>query len=366
MLRRFDLLKTSGNSCPRATRSRSCPTPSNQASLPIEYSIVRGRQEQTVVDLFAGAGLLSGAFVSEGFRIVRAIEANEVASATYRRNLGDHVQVADIRRLRPEGRCDVLIAGPPCQGFSTLGKRNPRDSRNLLSLLVAEWACVLRPKVVVIENVATFLHSNVWESVRHRLCRAGYDVKAFILNALDFGVPQSRMRSFTLASRVGFCPIRPVDAERTSTTVREAWHGLSGRPNGLANHYAPRPSALARARMAVIPPGGDKRDVMRNAPKLTPPSWWGVRSEVTDVWGRMHPDRPSNTLRTAFQNPSKGRYLHPTQDRVISLREAARIQSISDDWAFVGLPTQIARQIGNSVPPLLGRAVARSVRASLR
>jgi len=287
-----------------------------------------------------------------------------VAAETYRRNVGDHIDVADLRRVRPEERCDVLVAGPPCQGFSTLGKRNPADPRNRLSLHVADWARELRPKVVVVENVAAFLRSTVWESLYRRLRRVGYEVKTFTLNALDFGVPQVRMRSFTIASRVGFCDIRPL-RNRRELTVREAWRGLPAEPNGRRNHYAPEPSALARARMAVIPPGGDKRDIIRNAPKLTPPSWWTLCCEVTDVWGRIHLDRPSNTLRTAFQNPSKGRYIHPTQDRVISLREAARLQSIPDDWMFVGLPTQIARQIGNSVPPVLGRAVARSVRECL-
>lgn len=323
------------------------------------------RGQPTVVDLFAGAGLLSGAFVSEGFRVVCAVDADRAAADTYRRNVGDHIEVADVTKLRPNGQCDVLIAGPPCQGFSTLGKRNPNDSRNLLSLHVAAWARRLCPSVVVIENVAAFLQSPVWRTLCVRLGRAGYRVRAFTLNALDYGVPQIRMRSFTIASRIGFRPIRPVCSRHVST-VREAWRGLPGEPDGRRNHHAPEPSALAKARMAVIPPGGDKRDIMRNAPELAAPSWWTLQCEVTDVWGRIRLDRPSNTLRTAFQNPSKGRYIHPEQNRVISLREAARLQSIPDEWEFLGLPTQIARQIGNSVPPLLGRAVARSVRRCLR
>ncbi len=326
--------------------------------------MMRRGQDLTVVDLFAGAGLLSGAFASEGFRVLRAVDADKVAAETYRRNLGDHVEVGDVTRVQPEGRCDVLIAGPPCQGFSTLGKRNPDDLRNQLSLQVAAWARELRPKVVVVENVAAFVQSPIWRSLHRRLRRAGYEVKAVTLNAFDFGVPQLRTRSFTIGSRVGFSEIRPVK-KRFPRTVREAWRGLSSEPDGRRNHYAPQPSALARARMRVIPAGGDKRDVMRKAPQLTPPSWWALKCAVTDVWGRLRFDHPANTLRTAFQNPSKGRYIHPVQDRVISLREAARLQSIPDEWEFFGLPTQIARQIGNGVPPLLGRAVARAVRRCL-
>jgi len=112
----------------------------------------------------------------------------------------------------------------------------------------------------------------------------------------------------------------------------------------------------------MIPEGGDKRDIMRAAPELAPPSWWSFPGQLTDVWGRMEWDRPANTLRTCLQNASKGRYIHPEQERVISLREAARLHSIEDTWSFSGLPTQVARQIGNSVPPRLGRAVARCVR----
>ena len=119
------------------------------------------------------------------------------------------------------------------------------------------------------------------------------------------------------------------------------------------------------ARMRVIPPGGDKRDVMRAAPELAPPSWWKIRGEATDVWGRMLWDEPCNTLRTALLNASKGRYIHPEQDRVITLREAARLHSVRDDWRFAGTPYQVARQIGNGVPPALGRVVARAVMGCL-
>ncbi len=323
-----------------------------------------GNKKPTVIDLFAGAGLRSGAFASEGFRIVRAIEVENTAAETYRRNVGCHVEVADLTRVQPEGRCDVVIAGPPCQGFSTLGKRDQGDPRNQLSLLVATWVRKLQPSVVVIENVAAFTGSPVWEVLSRRLRRAGYEVKASILNAFDFGVPQVRLRSFTIASRVGSPEIRPLRNRRVRT-VRDAWRGLASRPDGRRNHSAPKPSALAAARMSVIPPGGDKRDIMKRAPELAAPSWWKLRCQVTDVWGRLRMDEPSNTLRTACQNPSKGRYIHPRQNRVISLREAARLHSIADEWVFFGLPTQIARQIGNSVPPLLGRSVARAVRRAL-
>jgi DNA (cytosine-5)-methyltransferase 1 len=317
-----------------------------------------------VVDLFAGAGLLSHAFAQEGFDVVFAVEQNAVACRTYEANLGSHVKCADVTEVQPpRGMCDVLVGGPPCQGFSTLGKRDASDPRNALSFEMVKWAEQLTPKTVVIENVAAFLGAPVWADVAERLEAMGYTVKALTLNAHDFGAPQLRSRSFTIASLHPVGP--PVPVVEPVATVREAWAGLPETPDGENHHYSPSPSDLALSRMRVIPPGGDKRDVMERAPELAAPSWWGVRSAVTDVWGRMEWDRPCNTLRTALLNPSKGRYLHPEQNRVISLREAARLHSIPDEWTFVGTPYQIARQIGNSVPPALGRAVARTVLASL-
>lgn len=323
-----------------------------------------GSSGPKVVDLFAGAGLLSFAFAAEGFRIVRAIEQEYAAARTYQANIGDHIEVADVRAVRPYGNCEVLIAGPPCQGFSTLGKREQDDPRNALSLEIIAWAKILRPRIIVIENVATFLGASVWQRLAEGLTSEGYLISSKILNAHDFGVPQLRSRSFTFASLINIPEIRPLPGPLIRT-VREAWVGLPPAPDGRNNHYAPKPSSLAFARMVLIPPGGDKRDVMSRKPSLTPPSWWTLNCQVTDVWGRMDWDNPSNTLRTCLLNPSKGRYIHPDQHRVISLREAARLHSIPDNWHFYGKPCQVARQIGNSVPPLLGRAVARSVLEAL-
>lgn len=316
------------------------------------------------IDLFAGAGLFSLAFKNAGFEIVKAVEIEATAAATYRANLGDHIEVEDVRRARPSTHCDVLFAGPPCQGFSTLGKRNGSDPRNQLCMEVVRWTRQSNPSIVVVENVEAFLKTKTWYCLCTRFRRLGYETLATVLNAIDFGVPQLRRRSFTFASRVGL-PSITRSAYAKACTVKDAWSGLAPVPDGQNHHYSPSPSPLALARMKVIPLGGDKRDVMANAPHLAPPSWWRLGCAVTDVWGRMLWNSPSNTLRTALQNPSKGRYIHPEQNRVISLREAARLHSIPDDWWFEGLPTQIARQIGNSVPFRLGSAVALACKRQL-
>ena len=220
------------------------------------------------------------------------------------------------------------------------------------------WAT--KPKIVVVENVPTFLTSQHWVKLRTRFEELGYEVTSMVLNAADFGTAQLRRRCFAVASRIGL-PVIAVPNKRRLMTVREAWEGLSIKPNGVNGHVARTPSQVALARMKVIPPGGDKRDVLCLAPHLAPKSWWKIGGQATDVWGRMLWDEPSNTLRTALLNASKGRYIHPEQHRVITLREAARLQSVPDSWAFEGTPYQVARQIGNGVPPLLGRAVAKAI-----
>jgi DNA (cytosine-5)-methyltransferase 1 len=314
----------------------------------------------SVQELFAGAGFLSHSFAVEGFKIDRAVEIDPVAAATYRQNVGDHVSVGDVRATGPSGRSDVLCCGSPCQSHSTLGKKDPNDPRHELSLEVVRWAKALMPRTIVVENVPAFLGAPVWQMLSRRLRRLGYQVESIVLNALDFGASQQRVRAFTFAV-IGNMPKVKVPKKPPRRTVRDAWEGLPATPDGNNHHYAPFPSELALARMRVIPRGGDKRDVMKIAPHLAAPSWWNLKSEITDVWGRMDWDRPSNTIRTCLLNPSKGRYIHPDQNRVISLREAARLQTVPDGWVFSGLPTQIARQIGNGVPVVLGRAVARAV-----
>ncbi|WP_394270434.1 DNA cytosine methyltransferase [Qipengyuania sp.] len=313
------------------------------------------------VDLFSGAGLFSGGFVQQGFRPVLAIDLCKDAIASYERNVapvGRYGSVADLERL-PD--CEVLIAGPPCQGFSTLGRRDPLDARNALAFEVVRLAATNPPNVVVIENVPPFLRSTAWARIKGALEELDYFVVAWELDAADYGTPQYRKRSFTIASRVGI----PEGPEPTLGTI-SAKTALS-RPIDPDDpmHRWPLPSDLAAARMSRIPSGGDKRDLMRSAPDLCPPSWKSVGCQATDVWGRIDADKPANTLRCAFQNPSKGRYIHPMANRVISLREGARLQGVPDDWQFVGRNYPVARQIGNGVPIPLAGAVAGSIRTLL-
>lgn len=313
-------------------------------------------QGVTVGDVFSGAGLFSQAFADVGAELLFAIEMDALAAASYQRNIGPHVHVGDVQRLSPPNRVDILVAGPPCQGFSTLGRRDPKDVRNRLCLEVPRWSLEAGAQVVVVENVPPFLQSRQWQEMTSALQSHGYSITTWELDAADFGVPQHRRRSFTIASLIGI-PARPRKiAKRLS--VGTAFTGIR-RSDPM--HVWPESNPLRAARMRLLPRNGDRRDLLERNPKICPPSWRRIGGSATDVWGRMDPDSPSNTIRCDFQNPSKGRYIHPTQDRLISLREGARLQQVPDYWVMEGHRTAITRQIGNGVPLGLGRAVARQV-----
>jgi len=309
------------------------------------------------VELFAGAGLLAHAFQTAGAETLLAVEADPQARATLQRNINPAAIGIDAREVLKGLQADLLIGGPPCQGFSSLGKRDALDARNSLSMVMVPWARELQPKVVVIENVPQFLESAYWPKLQKEFLRMGYSSTSWVLNASDFGAPQLRRRAFAVFSKIGL-PVAPEPTCTTPMTVRQAFAGLPSKPSSKLQHLAPTPGDLALSRFKLIPPGGDKRDLLRRAPELCPPSWGRIPNQATDVWGRMLWDEPANTLRCCFQSASKGRYIHPRLNRVISLREGARLQGVPDDWVFEGDPTHVARQIGNGVPVPLGRAVA--------
>ena len=316
--------------------------------------------QPTFADIFSGAGLLSAAW-ARFCRPVHALDLDRDAILSYRRNVAPVCEVGSAAVIADEIRCDVLLAGPPCQGFSTLGRRDPADKRNSLSGLIPRWAASVRATIVVVENVPPFVRTPYWLEMRDAFDRLRYDVQVWTLDAADFGSPQRRVRSFTIASKVGI-PAAPAPTHAGGhRTVGEALAPPIRADDPM--HVWPLHSELSAKRIALIPPGGDKRDLLKRAPELCPPSWFRLRDQATDVFGRMKLHEPANTIRCEFQNPSKGRYLHPIENRTLSLREGARLQGLSDDWEFVGGRVSVARQIGNGVPIELGEAIARSVAA---
>jgi len=312
------------------------------------------------IDLFCGAGLFSEGFRLAGFIPKAAYDIDADAIKSYRRNVSVNGIISDVSIIPKRIKAAVLIAGPPCQGFSTLGRRDPADTRNRLCLQVPRWAKSLHAKVVIIENVPQFTKSSHWRKMKKELASYGYEIVVWIMDAADYGVPQHRKRCFTIASKVGL-PTMPAKKKVLPAATVFSSKNLENKDDPL--HIWPVPQGIALDRIKQIPPCGDKRSLMKKSPELCPDSWFKIGEQATDVWGRIDPSRPANTLRCCFQNPSKGRYLHPNEDRVVSLREGARLQGIPDSWIMHGTRSSIARQIGNGVPIPLAAAIAQSIKS---
>jgi DNA (cytosine-5)-methyltransferase 1 len=326
----------------------------------------------TVIDLFCGAGGMTLGFVAAGFDPVFAVEIDAAAAATARANFGCHVVEAPIESIEDYPGADVIIGGPPCQGFSQLGKRLPDDPRNQLWRYYMKAVDLVRPAVFVIENVPQLLTSQEYTEIRREAQGLGYEIDGRVLNAADYGVPQTRKRAIVVGSRLG-SPRFPAqthwDPEKGVPfngspwrTVRDAIGALPLVPDGSNLHIGRNPTVRSLLRYAAIPEGGNRWDMPL---ELQPGCWIRKTKGGTDLMGRLWWDRPAFTIRTEFFKPEKGRYLHPEAQRPITHREAARLQSFPDDFRFVGSKIQIAKQIGNAVPSLLASAVASTVRSMI-
>lgn len=331
----------------------------------------------TVIDLFAGAGGMTTGFRRAGFTPTFAVESDPDAADTYRANIGDHVVAEPIECIVSDRipDADVIIGGPPCQGFSPLGRMSGSGHDSALNGLWREYARVVvsvAPAIFVLENVPQMLRSAEFKALRRRLEQFGYRVDADVLNAADFGVPQKRRRVIVIGSLIG-TPRFPKPSTENARYVREAIghldepHGF-GREletgklsRGLDLHFNRRPRPQSLARYRLIPPGGNRFDLMEQAPQLTPRCWLEKPTGSTDVFGRLCWDEPSLTIRTEFFKPEKGRYLHPEQDRSLTHLEAALLQTFPEEYAWSGSKISIARQIGNAVPVRLAEAIAVSV-----
>ena len=344
-----------------------------------------------VIDLFAGAGGLTVGFKSAGFAPVFAVEIDRAAAETYRVNFDPggsvsqdpeeraHVYACPIELIRDFPQADVVIGGPPCQGFSPLGRDRAHHERAELNELWRQYLRVVKavkPKVFVVENVPEFLKSDQFAeflaAFDEDAMLRDYVVEYRVLKAIEYGVPQTRRRGIVIGSRIG-PPIWPkktngpdADPPAQFATVRQWIGNLPLAPTDTNLHWGRNPTAMSVERYHAVPEGGNRFDLAKNRPDLLPDCWRTKKSGTTDVFGRLWWDRPALTIRTEFFKPEKGRYLHPSQHRPITHREAARLQTFPDDFQFTGSKTQIARQIGNAVPPLLAQAIAGAVLARLQ
>ena len=332
----------------------------------------------TFIDLFSGAGGLMRGFLNAGFSPLFSVEMWNPAIETHKLNYpqipvwNEDIRTIDNSRLMPyKGNVDVIIGGPPCQGFSTIGKRLIKDPRNELVFEFIRFVDVIRPKMFLMENVRGLLSSdggNTKRAIEDEFRKIGYTVISQVLCAADYGVPQMRNRVFFVGTRndLGVEPSFPVATRNKNNymTVGEAINDLVGKENAVPNHVPMRHNPTVEARISYIKEG-------EGIPKAGLPDEvsLGSRSDYKNnkiknfshVYRRLSRFRPATTMvpgHNAFP-------LHPTENRSLTVREAARIQTFPDDVVFCGTRQNQCIQVGNAVPVLLAENLAKQIRNTL-
>ena len=340
----------------------------------------------TMIDLFSGVGGLSLGFEMAGFKAVIANEYDASIAESYIKNR-PHVKmiVNDITQLPIQetfseyrGKIDLIVGGPPCQGFSQKGQRKSiNDERNFLFRYYYEVVALVKPKYFVMENVPNLLTTEdgyFKKEIESLFESIGYKIVSDVLNASDFGVPQNRKRA-VIIGRLGDYPLSMPKPKTRKVTIWDAISDLAYLESGegaevqeyryapqseyqrvlrdgsilLHNHVATKHSELALERLRLIPPNKGR--------EVLPPEHL-TKSIYSGTWSRMVKDDISVTITTRFDTPSSGRFTHPFLNRAITVREAARIQSFPDTFVFHGNKTSQMKQVGNAVPPLLAKAIA--------
>ncbi len=346
------------------------------------------------VDLFAGAGGLSKGLEEAGFQIVLANEKNKDAVVTYRMNHpetkvigGDILEVGAEILSSIKGEIDLVAAGPPCQGFSLAGRRNIDDKRNSLFKEIVKILHEVRPKFFFMENVKGLLSiddGNVVSAIENAFRLEGYAVQTYVLNSVWFGVPQYRERVFIMGRRDGVTPLAPNNPQTPEVSVEDAisdldfledgessttyqkdpesvyqikMRGKTGK-NELRNHEATKHAHKVMERFSQFQQGQTMTDI---------PTTWRTKKLIIY---RFESGKPSRTLTTLPED-----FIHYSKNRVPTVREFARIQSFPDNYIFYGpkstgglrrrIDVPQYSQVGNAVPPLLGKAVGDCIRNQL-
>lgn len=359
-----------------------------------------------VIDLFAGCGGFSVGFEQAGFHVTKAVEFDKQIAQTYQRNHHDtKLFVDDIGNVSTndyfcKGESDIIVGGPPCQGFSMAGARIRHsfidDPRNYLFKHYVNIVRIVRPKIFIFENVKgiltmqkgkifeeiidTFSDCNLFEGNR-------YYVHYKVVKAVEYGIPQERERVILIGMYN-----HDFDIDRLFSLTKEnickehpdffvpvsVWDAISdlgspsntgiitiGKPESkfqdyihneevTTNHVATNHSLISLNRMKQINSG-------ENWTKLNEP----IHSVHSGAYGRLEKDKPAKTITTRFDTPSGGRFIHPIENRTITPREAARLQTFPDNFEFLGTHSSICKQIGNAVPPKLSFFLAKLVNYSL-
>lgn len=344
-----------------------------------------------VIDLFSGCGGLSRGFMDAGYSVIMGVDNDKASLETFKLNHGKNSKavlldlfeknsIPQIKNLLGSQTVDVVIGGPPCQGFSLTGTRNFDDKRNRLYLAMIEAVDVLKPKAFLIENVpglARLYNGTVKDEILKRFDDLGYNVSMKILCAADYGVPQMRKRVFFIGLKKELSSFfefpEPTNTPKNYVTCEDAISDLPSRENELGgdvdaytcepktvyqktmrknqtalyNHVATNHSEMVKTVIALVPEGGNHKNL---------PKGVGESRKFNEAWTRYHSNKPSKTIDTGHRN-----HFHYKWNRVPTIRENARLQSFPDEFKFVGTKTEQNRQVGNAVPPLLGFNVAKKL-----
>ena len=345
-----------------------------------------------VLDLFCGAGGLSLGFQLAGYKIIGGIDFQKDAMKTHERNFKNSISICgDISKIdnseileKFDGKVEVIIGGPPCQGFSAANQQRKLedDPRNKLFFEFIRFVKILKPKAIVIENVRQILTKNngfAKREILRILDELGYNVDVRVLDASEYGVPQSRKRAIFVGVKkdIGIITYHNIKKSSEVVTVEEAigelyeidgnrdnhfdnkpvtkyQKYLRSKDNVIHNHEIKYPNENVQKRMTYVHEGGNWRDVPKHL-------WTNNRTNRhSSAYKRLDSKKVSITIDTGHMN-----YFHPKHNRVPTVRESARIQSFPDYFVFEGTTTSQLRQVGNAVPPLMARAIAELIKETL-
>ena len=356
-----------------------------------------------VVSLFSGGGGLDLGFISEGFDVIWAIDNEPNAVATYKKNIGEHIVLADINKIdiHQIPKADILIGGPPCQSFSLAGKRDKADPRGMLVWRYLEILKYIKPKAFVFENV-TGLQSaknsdgiKVLEILQAEFKKLGYSISTQVMNAVEYGVPQRRKRLIIVGLRDGMdfqFPLRThgdnlipyvsvsdalddlkdITADDSSLVSylqppKTDYKALMRNMNNLqvSEHITPQMSKLDKYIISHVKQGGNYMDIPKDVASARIKRLQEQGGHTT-CYGRLDETKPAYTINTYFNRPNVGCNIHYANDRLITVREALRLQSFPDSYELVSTSKQGKHKlVGNAVPPLLAKAIAKRLKEYL-
>lgn len=332
------------------------------------------------IDLFCGSGGLTLGLKRAGFTVVAGVESDAASAESYRRN---HAEVnlwqQDIRSVDPEavrrklhigpGELHLLAGCPPCQGFSTVRTRRKRvsvnDPRNSLVKEFGRFVKALLPQAILLENVPGLASYHGFTQVVTELTALGYSCKYHIFDAADYGVPQRRKRLVLIGSLHGSIPVAKPVTRALHVRQALAGVGIPGESGDSLHDVAEKRSRRIMSLIRLVPHDGGSR---RHLPAKYRLNCHKECDGFTDVYGRMAWDEVAPTITSGCTNPSKGRFLHPEQDRAITPREAALLQGFPRDYFFSlsGGKEHVARLIGNAFPPEFARRFAVEIHKALK